>query len=293
MRKIVFPALVQLLILAVSSALCFADINDDMFMAAQEGDVEKVSQLLEKGADVNYKDKTVFGHTPMTIAAAWGYTNVVRLLLDHGASVDQQDDGGSTALHRAASTARSEMVKLLLDRGADVNRRDKIGRTPLFFATFRKSPPENARLLLTKGADVNARDNKGETAFYYAQANANQDVIEVLVKAGANGGKMPAAKLSGLTEVDKQFLTTECKIERADIDVIPKLGEKTQQLLLQRIAMRNCMLLSSFKAVRTYFRQINPKERLPAPPVEWVHADIYLTEEEFNQYKKIMREAPL
>jgi hypothetical protein len=116
--------------------------------------------------------------------------------------------------------------------------------------------------------------------------------MEVLVKAGANGGKIPEAPPAGLTAADKQFLTGECKIEQSDIDVIPKLDTKTQQMLLSRIAMRNCILLNSFKAVRNYYSSLKPKVRLPMPTGDWVHADIYLTEEEFNRYVKIMQEAP-
>jgi len=293
MRKTVFCALAPLLILATAAAVCLAGVNDDLFAAAQRGNVDKVRLLLDKGADVNYKDKLVLGHTPMTIAAAWGHTGVVRLLLDRGASADQQTGDGVSALQCAASTSQSEMVKLLLDRGADVNHRDQAGRTALFDAACRECPPENARLLLARGADVNAKDNKGRTAFYYAEANANQDVVAVLVKAGANGGKMPAAAPSELSAEDRQFLTGECKVIQADIDVIPKLAAKTQQMLLSRIAMRNCTLLHAFTAVRTYYRQLDPKVPLKMPPPEWVNADIYLTEEEFNQYVKIMREAPL
>jgi hypothetical protein len=292
MRKIVFSALVPLLILAGANGVCLADVNDDLFDAAQRGNGEKVKLLLTKGADINYKDKIVLGHTPMTIAAAFGHTEIVKLLLDHGAPVDQQNEDGVTTLQCAASTAKSEMVKLLLDRGADVNHRDKSGRTPLFDAACRDCPPENARLLLAKGADVNAKDTKGRTAFYFAQANANQEVMAVLVKAGANGGKMPAALPAGLTAADTEFLAGECKIGQPDIDVIPKLDAKTQQMLLSRIAMRDCALLRSFTAVRNYYRRLNPKVALPMPPAEWVNADIYLTEEEFNQYVKIMNEAP-
>ena len=71
MRKIVFSALVPLLILAGANGVCLADVNDDLFDAAQRGNVEKVKLLLAKGADINYKDKIVLGHTPMTIAAAF------------------------------------------------------------------------------------------------------------------------------------------------------------------------------------------------------------------------------
>jgi ankyrin repeat protein len=292
MRKIALYVLVALLILAVSGVVCFADVNEDMFMAAQRGDVETVKLLLEKGADINYKHAMVLGHTPMTIAAAWGHTEIVSLLLDHGASVDQQNEDGVSTLQCAASTDKSELVKLLLDRKADVNHRDKAGRTPLFDAACSKCPPENARLLLSKGADINATDNKGKTAFYYAQANANQAVMEALVKAGANEGKIPEAPPAKLSAADKQFLTSKCKIEPSDIDVIPKLAANTQQQLLSQIAMRNCTLLNSFKSVRNYYNSLKPKVSLPLPPGDWGYAEIYLTEEEFNRYVKIMQEAP-
>jgi hypothetical protein len=44
--------------------------------------------------------------------------------------------------------------------------------------------------------------------------------------------------------------------------------------------------------VRIYYNSLKPKEALKMPPGDWVHADIYLTEEEFNRYVKIMQEAP-
>ena len=103
---------------------------------------------------------------------------------------------------------------------------------------------------------------------------------------------MPDAPPAQLTAEDKQFLTSKCKIEPSDIDVIPKLAAKTQQQLLSRIAMRNCTLLNSFKAVRNYYNSLKPNVRLPMPPGDWGYADIYLTEEEFNRYVKIMQEAP-
>jgi hypothetical protein len=195
-------------------------------------------------------------------------------------------------LQLAAFTNNGDLVHLLLDRHADVNHSDKYGRTPLISATCPECQPEVARLLLVSGADVNSRDVQGNTAIYYAQAQANQKVVAVLVKAGANGGKMPAAPASGLTAADIQFLTETCKIERQDIDVIHKLDANTQQMLLSRIALRDCALLHPFTSVRNYFRQLNPNAALPMPPYDWVHADIYLTGEELKQFQKILEEAP-
>jgi hypothetical protein len=279
-----------LLVLA-ASAVCFAGENDDLFDAAQRGNVEKVKLLLADGADVNFKDPMVLGHTPLTIAATFGRTETVKVLLDHGAAVGQQTDDGASALQCGASAADSQLVRLLLDRGADVNHRDKFGRTPLFGATCADCPPENARLLLAKGADVNAQDNEGRTAFYYAQAHGNQDVVAVLVKAGANGGKMPAAPPTRLIPADIKFLADECKIGQPDIDAILKLDAKTKQILLSRIALRDCSLLHAFTASRSYFRLLKPNAAMPLPPPEW-NTD-YLTPEEVKQYQKILEEAPM
>jgi hypothetical protein len=293
MKKIGFSAFVALLVLAVASVVCFADQNEDLVLAAQRGDVEQVKQLLAAGADINFKDPDILGHTPLTIASAWGRTETVKLLLDRGASANQQTGDGTSALQCAATTTELEMVRLLLDRGADVNHRNKYGQTPLISATCHECKAEIAQLLLARGADLNAQDNKGKMAFYHAQINANQGVLAVLVKAGANGGKMPEATPVGLTAADIQFLAEQCKIGQPDIDVISKLNAKTQQMLYARIAQRNCALLHSFIAVRSYFHQLKPKEPLTMPPAEWVNADIYLTDEEFNQYAKILHEAPL
>lgn len=395
MRKIGFSALVALLVLAVASVVCFADTTDDLFaaikakdinrvrtlldagvnvnamaenilgiknisplsyavnegdteiavllidrgadvnfkdpmsdeavitMAAQRGNTEIVRALVAKGADTNVMDKYL-DTTPMTIAAEFGHTETVKLLLDHGVPVDQLTADGSTALHEAARTAETALVRLLLDRHADVNHANKLGRTPLYSAACSGCSAENARLLLNRGAVVNHKDNngetplffaacsgckpeivqlllargahvnllnnKGKTAFWVAQANANQGVIAVLVKAGANGGKMPAAVASGLAAADTKFLTEQCNVGQADIDVIPKLDEKTKQFLLSRIALRDCALLNSFTASRNYFRQLKPNVALPMPPAGW--DSHYLTEEEFKQYEKILDDAP-
>ena len=263
-----------------------------LMVAAQRDETEIVRLLLTYGADIKVMDKNL-GHTALTIAAAVGHIKTVKLLLDHGAPVDEQSDTGATPLQLAVATSNGDLVRLLLDQHADVNHRDKYGRTPLMSATCPECLPEIARLLLARGADVNARDVQGKTAFYYAQAQANQKVITVLVKAGANGGKMPAATASILTAADIQFLTITCKIERQDTDVIHKLDANTQQILLSRIALRDCALLHPFTSVRNYFRQLNPKAALPMPPYDWIYADIYLTGEEFKQYQKILDEAPL
>lgn len=51
---------------------------------------------------------------------------VVRLLLDHHATIDAKTNRGNTALHIASLAGRSEIIRLLVERGADVNARSQV-----------------------------------------------------------------------------------------------------------------------------------------------------------------------
>ena len=59
--------------------------------------------------------------TPLHIAASRGYTDIVELLLCHGAKIDSIDSSDRTALIVAVSRSNVKVVHLLLERGAKVN----------------------------------------------------------------------------------------------------------------------------------------------------------------------------
>jgi ankyrin repeat protein len=59
---------------------------------------------------------------------------IVRLLIQFGASVNARDRSGETPLHSAAFGAYVEFASLLIQLGADINARDHCGRTPLWCA---------------------------------------------------------------------------------------------------------------------------------------------------------------
>jgi ankyrin repeat protein len=54
---------------------------------AFEGDARKARLLLDRGAATGLVDDE-FRSTPLGLAARWGRSEIVRLLLDHGADVD-------------------------------------------------------------------------------------------------------------------------------------------------------------------------------------------------------------
>jgi ankyrin repeat protein len=61
----------------------------------------------------------------------------VSALLAAGAKADYRYGPGSTPLHEAVASGNSQLVKLLLDHGADPNARTNDGQIPLALAESR------------------------------------------------------------------------------------------------------------------------------------------------------------
>jgi len=153
--------------------------------ATRWGTPEIVRLLLEKGADVNYRD-SLTGETALTIAAGFAPAETVGLLLERGAEVDVVETMTSfTALINAASIGRSDSVRLLLGRGAKVNLADRDDMTPLHYAAVHGKNPETARLLLAGGANVNARSKSGYTPLM-CTSYALKEMVALILKGGAD-----------------------------------------------------------------------------------------------------------
>ena len=90
------------------------------------GDIAAMKQALADGADPNTKDPQS-GSTLLAIAALMGHTEVVAVLLEHGADVNVKSKDGGTALHAAAFLGRADTVKLLLEKGADTTLKNGMG----------------------------------------------------------------------------------------------------------------------------------------------------------------------
>jgi Ankyrin repeats (3 copies)/Ankyrin repeats (many copies) len=107
--------------------------------ATHLGDLEMVQVLLDYGLDVNTQDR--LGSTPLNFALEYRSEKldpeVVRLMLDRGAdpNVLARAQGGNTPLHRASRSGRIEIVRLLVEHGASVEVQDNNGKTPMEVAS--------------------------------------------------------------------------------------------------------------------------------------------------------------
>jgi ankyrin repeat protein len=150
-------------------------------IASLNGSAEQVRLLLGAGSDPNANN----GHA-LHEAARGCYrrdnTEIVRLLLEGGATPRVQTDDEYTPLHRAGALCAPEAVHLLLQHGADPNARDLNRGTPLISAAS-SGKLENLRLLIAAGAGVNARDSYGKSVLDHAASYP--EVQQELRRAGA------------------------------------------------------------------------------------------------------------
>ena len=120
------------------------EIDKEFLNACEEGDLERVKQLLERGADVNVRDKD--GETALMIVSWYGKKEIAELLIKNGIDINAKDNLGRTALMYASWYGHNEVVKLLLENGADVNAQDEDDITALMYA-FKNGDKEIIELL--------------------------------------------------------------------------------------------------------------------------------------------------
>ena len=69
----------------------------------------------------NVEDRGMKGDcTPLMEAASAGHTDIVRLLIAHGADVNAQSSSGNTPLMYACAGGHEDVVRVLLEAGAHV-----------------------------------------------------------------------------------------------------------------------------------------------------------------------------
>ncbi len=192
------------------------------------GDLDKVIELLDAGADVNEADPT---GTPLIWAMFGQQAEVAKLLVDRGADPNVQttgwtplvsaikmqapdlidallaagaDPNGNEALIALAAAAElddGQLAARLLAAGANPDARMSEARTALHVAAETGSAAV-AQALLTAGANPNALTSSGKPALHFAVLNDNDAVAALLREAGARPGPVqPVAALLGTADL--------------------------------------------------------------------------------------------
>nr|CAH7747740.1 unnamed protein product [Callosobruchus chinensis] len=128
--------------------------------------------------------------TPLCLSVMHGAnTEIISFLLSEGAKLNSADSEGNTVLHLAIEFQRKDALEILLCyKGPDFNLNavNHKGITPLIMCCI-GGEYSCADLLLQHGADPNVKDgNSGRTALFHAVETENEELVELLMKYGAD-----------------------------------------------------------------------------------------------------------
>ena len=178
------------------------------------------------------------GVTPLVFSARQGDIESTRIMLEHGADINEQTEGGWTPLLTAVQNRYYKLASFLLERGADPRIQNKGGWSPLYIATDNRNieggdyptrKPDMDHLEIIKqlidgGADVNARMHSstetrtvfthqwlyedGATPFLRAAQSSDLVLMKLLLEHGADpklntdDGTTPLMVASGIGWVE-------------------------------------------------------------------------------------------
>ncbi|OHD16102.1 MAG: hypothetical protein A2086_06375 [Spirochaetes bacterium GWD1_27_9] len=218
-------------------------------VAASQGYEEMLEFLISQGADVNQTDS--IGISGLAKACGGCYEEIVKILLDHGAIVDnnaliavsihkpkeiikmlekakskqlkprlKEDKSLDSILFNAVSNGDINKVKIALGEGAFIDAKDNDGATPLFWAA-KKGFIDIINLLCEKGADPNVGSTYNWTPIMEPCISGDIEVVKLLVKYGAdinaktceNATPLIFASAEGQIEIVKLLLSLNAKVD--------------------------------------------------------------------------------
>lgn len=154
------------------------DDSKNLLHAIRARDREAVRLLLKNTTSVYFDDA-------LRIAAEAGDTQIVTLLLDKGAHLDSAPGNGGTALRAAVAAGNLDVVQLLLEKGADPDC-GGFGSSSLLTVAARAGNLEIMKLLIGKGANFNGSPSHTVFPLRAAAEAGHRDIVQLLLDDGAN-----------------------------------------------------------------------------------------------------------
>ena len=131
-----------------------------LHMAAEQGNLTEITQLISQGEDVNVRD--MVGRTPLHYAVGEQHIAAVELLMLNGANPDIKDEQYRvTPLHWATGSGNIDIVRLIIPRIEYIDAKNKYGETAADIAS-ELHEDEILRILIEFGAklDINEQEPK-------------------------------------------------------------------------------------------------------------------------------------
>ncbi len=178
--------------------------------ASEKGDMEILKFLVERGADINLRNGS--RETPLMIASGYGYMQMMKYLLKLNADITVKGCDRHTALWNAIYTSRKTgPVKLLISHGADVNELYEDGSNPLLLA-LNSEAYSIASYLLPLTDDINIRNRFDLIPLNLCAARGKFILMKDLISMGADVNKTTSWGKTALMEACEHNYTSCTKL---------------------------------------------------------------------------------
>jgi hypothetical protein len=184
-------------LLAILTKKTFS-LNDELMLAAESGDMSKLSNLLSSNKPSSNTillnpSSTILASssdssTPLHQAASRNRFQAAAALLLAGAPVDARNKSGETPLHLACYGGHMTLAELLIDHCASIDALNEYGETPLHYAS-RKGNAGSVRMLLQRGADASIESSLGDKAEEEAEGKRVLEAFESYKNDRRGGGE--------------------------------------------------------------------------------------------------------
>ncbi|XP_028152359.2 GA-binding protein subunit beta-1-like isoform X2 [Diabrotica virgifera virgifera] len=165
--------------LVAKHSLPVNELGKQLLKAAGEGNIDRVKQLLTKGAPFT---ADWLGTSPLHLSAQNNHLEITEILLRAGISKDARTKVDRTPLHMAAYEGHVDIIAALVTHGADINCRDLLGMTPLHWAV-QNGHDEAVVHLVGNGAMVDVNSKFDITPMIIAQQTCRRDIEQFLIEA--------------------------------------------------------------------------------------------------------------
>lgn len=176
-----------------------------LWRAVEAGEDKLVRDLgaPELMTDFNIHD-SVFGWTPLMLAAHKNHLGVMRYLIEFKALVDEVCENKNTALIMACRLGHQEAIEFLLLKRASVDIQNNNGWSALIWSAMNGMKAATTALLNSL-ADANLCDLQGRTALMWGARHGHLEVIEVLLGTGQNLSRVDKDGLSVIDHAQEQL----------------------------------------------------------------------------------------
>jgi hypothetical protein len=245
-----------------------------LYNYAEKGDAQRVSELLDLGADPTSKwgkDQ----NTPLMIAAMRDHLPVVKALLRvmTPEMLNWTNAEGVPALHQAAYYGNHKIVSELIGAGADKDYQIDMSKLPkdgfntppyptALMIAIKNWKDKTAQVLLNEGANPNIEGPNGMTALLIApEEGMEPKVMRLLLEKGANVKKKNAW---GQTALYGLVTGQECGSTCENIEALVQSGGQVNELFE---GANNVLQLAFIKAAESDAQA--KKERNNCAPLYW------------------------